>query len=90
VVLFGGYDGAYKQDIWEWDGGATSRPGQVMRHTADFSKVKRVLGWEPQVKWEQGLERTIKWYVDHEHWWRKMLWMREIPIVTTSGKRELH
>jgi dTDP-glucose 4,6-dehydratase len=66
------------------------RPGQVMRHTADFSKIRRVLGWEPQVDWQKGLEATVKWYVDNEEWWRKMLWMREIPIVTTSGKRELH
>lgn len=66
------------------------RPGQVMRHTADSSKIKRVLGWEPTVNWQAGLERTVKWYVDNEKWWRKMLWMREIPIVTTTGKRELH
>jgi dTDP-glucose 4,6-dehydratase len=66
------------------------RPGQVMRHTADAAKIKRVLGWEPRVDWKQGLESTVKWYVDNEEWWRKMLWMREIPIVTTSGKRELH
>jgi len=66
------------------------RPGQVMRHTADAAKIKRVLGWEPRVDWKQGLEATVKWYVDNEEWWRKMLWMREIPIVTTSGKRELH
>ncbi len=66
------------------------RPGQVMRHTADSSKIKRVLGWEPKVNWQSGLEQAVKWYVDNEAWWRKMLWMREIPIVTTTGKRELH
>ncbi len=66
------------------------RPGQVTRHTADYSKIKRVLGWEPAISWAEGLERTVKWYVDNEKWWRKMLWMREIPIVTSTGKRELH
>lgn len=66
------------------------RPGQVMRHTADASKIQDVLGWRPEISWQVGLARTIKWYVDNEKWWRKMLWMREIPIVTSTGKRELH
>jgi len=66
------------------------RPGQVMRHTADACKIERVLGFTPQVKWEEGLARTVEWYKTNESWWRKQLWMREIPIVTASGKRELH
>lgn len=66
------------------------RPGQVMRHTADAAKIERVLGFKPQVDWETGLARTIEWYVNNEEWWRKQLWMREIPIVAASGKRELH
>ncbi len=35
------------------------RPGQVMRHTAEASKIKRLLGFTPTVSWEEGLERTI-------------------------------
>lgn len=66
------------------------RPGQVMRHTADASKIRRVLGFTPSVSWEDGLAKTIAWYADNEDWWRKQLWMREIPIISTSGKRELH
>ncbi|WP_243312599.1 dTDP-glucose 4,6-dehydratase [Fundidesulfovibrio agrisoli] len=66
------------------------RPGQVMRHTADASKIKRVLGFTPAVSWEEGLKKTIDWYKDNEDWWRKQIWMREIPIVSASGKRELH
>jgi len=66
------------------------RPGQVMRHTADASKIERVLGYRPRVDWEEGLERTIAWYKDNEDWWRKQLWMREIPIISAAGKRELH
>ena len=38
------------------------RPGQVLRHTGDYSKINRVLGWKPQVSWEEGLKRTIEWY----------------------------
>jgi dTDP-glucose 4,6-dehydratase len=66
------------------------RPGQVMRHTANPSKIRKVLGWQPKVEWLDGLKQTILWYVDNEEWWRKMLWMREIPVVTTTGTRELH
>ena len=39
------------------------RPGQVFRHTADASKAERLLGWRPQVTFEEGLERTIAWYI---------------------------
>jgi dTDP-glucose 4,6-dehydratase len=66
------------------------RPGQVFRHTADASKAGRLLGWEPGVSFEKGLDRTIEWYQGNRAWWTKQLWMREIPIVAKSGKRELH
>ena len=66
------------------------RPGQVMRHTADFSKIQRVLGWAPQVDWIEGLKNVIAWYEQNEDWWMKQLWMREIPIINQDGKKELH
>ena len=66
------------------------RPGQVFRHTGDITKIKNKLGWEPQVSWEDGLQKTIKWYKDNRNWWEKQLWMRAVPIITKTGKRELH
>lgn len=66
------------------------RPGQVIRHTADFSKIKDVLGWEPQITWEDGISKTISWYSEYTEWWKKQLWLREIPITSISGKQELH
>jgi dTDP-glucose 4,6-dehydratase len=66
------------------------RPGQVFRHTADASKAQRLLGWTPQVGFEEGLDKTIAWYLANRPWWEKQLWMREIPIITKSGKREMH
>ena len=39
------------------------RPGQVFRHTADAGKAQRLLGWRPLVSFEEGLERTIAWYI---------------------------
>src|SRR6185503_11505546 len=66
------------------------RPGQVFRHTCDASKAERVIGWQPQMGLEAGLERTIRWYQDNRAWWQPQMWMRHIPIITASGKRELH
>jgi dTDP-glucose 4,6-dehydratase len=66
------------------------RPGQVFRHTADASKLKKLIDWEPKLSFEEGLERTIRWYRDNEAWWRPQIWMRHIPIITAAGKREMH
>src|SRR5437773_12099007 len=44
------------------------RPGQVFRHTADVSKAKRVLGWEPRIRMEDGLDMTIDWYRKNRAW----------------------
>jgi len=66
------------------------RPGQVFRHTGDASKINRAFGWRPGVSWQEGLERTILWYKENRSWWEKQLWMRAVPIITKSGKRELH
>jgi dTDP-glucose 4,6-dehydratase len=66
------------------------RPGQVFRHTCDASKAKRLLGWEATTPFEEGLARTVRWYRDHETWWRPQMWMRHIPIITAAGKQEMH
>ncbi len=66
------------------------RPGQVFRHTGDIRKIQESLKWKPEIPWEEGLSRTIKWYRENKNWWEKQLWMRTIPITTKSGKRELH
>jgi dTDP-glucose 4,6-dehydratase len=66
------------------------RPGQVFRHTADVSKAKRVLGWEPRIRMEDGLDMTIDWYRKNRAWWEKQLWMREVPIIVKGGKTVVH
>jgi dTDP-glucose 4,6-dehydratase len=66
------------------------RPGQVFRHTGDIEKMRRFFHWEPEVSWEGGLEKTIEWYQESRFWWGKQLWMRTVPIIAKSGKRELH
>ena len=66
------------------------RPGQVFRHTANASKAERLLGWKPRISFDEGLDRTIAWYEANRPWWEKQLWMREIPITSKAGKREMH
>src|SRR6266487_3359339 len=69
---------------------ALDRLGQVFRHTCDRSKAEKLLDWRPRISFEEGLDRTIEWYRQNEAWWRPQMWMRNIPIVTLGGKRELH
>ena len=49
------------------------RPGHDMRYAIDASKIERELGWHPSVTIEQGLRRTVEWYLDNEWWWRAIL-----------------
>ena len=44
------------------------RPGHDLRYAIDASKIKRELGWEPSVTFEDGLAKTIDWYLAHEEW----------------------
>lgn len=44
------------------------RPGHDLRYAIDASKIKNELGWEPSVTFEQGLEKTIKWYLNNGDW----------------------
>jgi dTDP-glucose 4,6-dehydratase len=66
------------------------RPGQVFRHTSSTEKAKKLLGWEASTKFEQGIDKTIEWYMNNRSWWEKQLWMRTIPIRTKDGKIEYH
>ena len=68
----------------------SDRPGQVLRHSGDYSKIKQRLGWEPEVDWREALRRTINWYTENRDWWDRQVWMRHIPITTSSGHREYH
>lgn len=66
------------------------RPGQVFRHTCDATRLSSVCGWTPKVSLDEGIRRTIAWYRENPESWQKQMWMREIPIVTAAGTRELH
>ncbi|MRX38762.1 dTDP-glucose 4,6-dehydratase [Flavobacterium sp. LC2016-23] len=44
------------------------RPGHDLRYAIDASKINRELGWKPSVTFEEGLEKTINWYLENEEW----------------------
>lgn len=49
------------------------RPRNDRRYALDCSKIKRELGWKPKHSFEDGLKKTIRWYLDNEWWWRPLL-----------------
>jgi dTDP-glucose 4,6-dehydratase len=51
----------------------TDRPGHDRRYATDSSKIERELGWQRAVSFEEGLRRTVEWYITHEPWWRRIL-----------------
>ncbi len=46
----------------------TDRAGHDLRYAIDSRKLQRELGWEPSLQFEEGIERTVKWYLDNEAW----------------------
>lgn len=48
------------------------RPGHDLRYAIDASKINKELGWKPSVTFEQGLEKTIDWYLSNEEWLRSV------------------
>ncbi|MBR1537811.1 MAG: GDP-mannose 4,6-dehydratase, partial [Treponema sp.] len=44
------------------------RPGHDARYAIDCSKIKKELGWERKMTFEQGLELTVNWYLSHKDW----------------------
>lgn len=49
------------------------RPGHDRRYAIDASKIKQELGWTPQVTIEEGLRKTVQWYLDNQNWWQPLL-----------------
>lgn len=49
------------------------RPGHDARYAIDPSRIRDELGWRPSVTVEEGLRRTVRWYLDNEAWWRPLL-----------------
>ena len=46
----------------------TDRKGHDMRYAIDSRKLQKELGWEPSLQFEEGIEETVKWYLDNQEW----------------------
>ena len=54
------------------------RKGHDMRYAIDPTKIHNELGWLPETKFVDGIQKTIKWYLENEEWWK--------PIVSGEYK----
>jgi dTDP-glucose 4,6-dehydratase len=50
----------------------TDRPGHDLRYAIDARKLQRELGWEASETFDSGIEKTVRWYLDNEWWWRPL------------------
>lgn len=50
----------------------TDRPGHDARYAIDPSRIRAELGWRPSVTVEEGLDRTVQWYLDNRDWWEAL------------------
>jgi dTDP-glucose 4,6-dehydratase len=62
VLALTGRDGSLVEHV-------TDRPGHDRRYSLSSEKLKRELGWEPRVRFDEGLGRTVDWYRENEWWW---------------------
>lgn len=51
----------------------TDRPGHDMRYAIDPTKILKELGWLPATKFDDGIQKTIAWYLDNASWWKQIL-----------------
>lgn len=49
------------------------RPGHDRRYAIDLTKIYREFGWLPQTSFAEGIKKTIKWYLDNEDWWQRII-----------------
>lgn len=50
----------------------TDRAGHDLRYAIDFSKLRRELGWEPAFRFEEGIEQTVRWYLENREWMERI------------------
>jgi dTDP-glucose 4,6-dehydratase len=49
------------------------RPGHDRRYAMDSSKIEIELGWKPRRSFEQGIDETVRWYIEHREWWERII-----------------
>jgi dTDP-glucose 4,6-dehydratase len=59
------------------------RPGHDRRYVLDWSKIRRELGWEPEIEFDKGLAETVGWYAERRAWWEPLL--ARAPVDETTA-----
>lgn len=54
-------------------GHVADRKGHDRRYAIDPTKIKTELGWEPETRFEVGIKKTVKWYLEHRDWWKNII-----------------
>ena len=49
------------------------RAGHDLRYAIDPTKIHDELGWEPETPFDEGIKKTIRWYLDNEEWWKNII-----------------
>lgn len=49
------------------------RPGHDLRYAIDPTKISKELGWLPKISFEEGIKKTVQWYLDNKEWWQHVL-----------------
>lgn len=62
------------------------RPGHDLRYAIDPTRIRTELGWRPSVTLEQGLEKTVQWYLTNEDWWRPLQARAGVGTRLGTGK----
>jgi dTDP-glucose 4,6-dehydratase len=62
------------------------RPGHDARYAIDPTRIRTELGWRPSVTVEEGLEKTVQWYLDNEDWWRALMVRKGVGQRLGIGK----
>ncbi|WP_225027990.1 dTDP-glucose 4,6-dehydratase [Xinfangfangia pollutisoli] len=63
----------------------TDRPGHDARYAIDPARIRDELGWRPSVTVEEGLRRTVRWYLDNEAWWQPLLARQGVGVRLGKG-----
>ncbi len=63
-------DAEINQNLIEY---VKDRPGHDRRYAIDSSKIRKELGWYPSVPFIEGMEKTVRWYIDHQDWMSRVM-----------------
>lgn len=71
----------------------TDRPGHDMRYDIDPTYIQEQLGWHQSVSFEEGIQRTVAWYQEHQEWWlayaKRFDLLRDSDLYKTKTKKGL-